>query len=429
MLPSARRSSDTRGSANIGSPAAEILPVAVLDGDQHAAALVMAEMIVRLHVEDAVHAGNLLHAFERVAHGLAEFGRARLRLLQSDRDRGNQKLARIPHVPAEGGDGPSAVLFLVELGVFECRGLRGVVVGKLRAGHQRADRHDRAFGRRTRHADEVPTGRAVRVVDLPLIAALGKRDVGERGRRAGRHHQDRLRVGGDELEHLTGHAGVRARETLDRIQRDAGFLEHRGDRLQPLFAIAVRVADEADVLYVVGLHVLEQRARHLGYVLRCTEGPGLDRGIDADWRERDHGGLRLGGHAGCRDRGRRRRRADDDVARVLGKALADVEGGVGRIGRVVEDDVVDLLAAGLGGQELDRIALRHTQRGGRAGGRNRHADVDVGKDGRGRCHQHGGRQGQSGLHCHTPPLVILHETTPCGRPLHPGIRSPTTSSR
>jgi hypothetical protein len=95
---------------------------------------------------------------------------------------------------------------------------------------------------------------------------------------------------------------------------------------------------------------------------------------------------------GC---GRRDRTTDDDVDLVLGDEAARVDHRLARIGGVVEDDQVDLLAGDRGWPELERLALRDAQTRTGAGERDRHADVDVGQRRHGQ--QRSGRSGGQGL--------------------------------
>ena len=71
-------------------------------------------------------------------------------------------------------------------------------------------------------------------------------------------------------------------------------------------------------------------------------------------------------------------RAEHDVDLVLGDELPGVGDRRRGVGGVVEDDVVDLLAADRLRHQRDRVLLRDAERRGRAGGRDGDADVDVG---------------------------------------------------
>src|SRR6476646_824628 len=73
--------SSAAGPVNVRSFAQH--PLAVLDLDDDAGAVVHASVVGRAHVENAIAPGDVLGVFERVAQRRAKFLRARLRLFQS----------------------------------------------------------------------------------------------------------------------------------------------------------------------------------------------------------------------------------------------------------------------------------------------------------------------------------------------------------
>jgi hypothetical protein len=144
-----------------------------------------------------------------------------------------------------------------------------------------------------------------------------------------------------------------------------------------LVAPAVGKADIADVLDVVGLHVFEHHRHHQRKRLRVAERVGLLGGIVVVGRHRDHRHLRLVRERGDRRVRCRQRRADEGVDVIFRyHLLRDGEGGVG-VGRVVADDVFHLLAADLGGEEVEGALVAHPHRRGRPADRQDGADLDL----------------------------------------------------
>ena len=94
--------------------------------------------------------------------------------------------------------------------------LAGVRRGQLLGDDRRARRDERALDVGAADADQVHRRRAVRLVDLALgIAALDQPLVRHRRAAARGDDQDRVGVGGDELERLAGDAvSLRAKRSV-----------------------------------------------------------------------------------------------------------------------------------------------------------------------------------------------------------------------
>jgi hypothetical protein len=111
----------------------------------------------------------------------------------------------------------------------------------------------------------------------------------------------------------------------------------------------------------------------------------------------DHRGLGFGSDFQHRQRGRGDRGTDQQIDLVFRDQLARILHGLGRVRRVVEHDVLDLLAGDLGREQRHRVLFRDAERGGRAGGRDRDADLDLGVGGRGGAEGSQRGDGEGGL--------------------------------
>ena len=223
---------------------------------------------------------------------------------------------------------------------------------------------------------------------MPGIAALAQGFLRQGGGGSGAGDEDGVGLGGDELQDLAGDAGVGAGVFLGGDDADVLGLEGAGGLGEPAVAVGVVEADEADGLHAGLGHVVGDGVGHEAVVLGCLEDPvaGGVHGLDQAGAggERDHGDLLLGGDVDEGEGGGGGAAADEGVDGVLVDELAGVGDGLGAVGGVVEDDPLDLLAADLGGQEGDGVALRDAEACGRAGGGDGDADLDLGPcDGRG----------------------------------------------
>ena len=325
---------------------------------------------------------------------------------------------------AEGADTALAMSGFVLGDVFQGRLLHRVVVRQLGGDDHRADRQEGALDILAANAQEVIVGDAVGLIDQALVALFLQRLLRQGRRGAGTTDQHGIRLGGDDLENLTGHRGVVALIALvgDDLQL-AGFGD-LGKLLVPALAVSVGETDESDGLHVLVGHVLDQRGRHVGIVLGGLEHPLalVVHGLDDNGRagHRNQRCLVFNGnvHHGQRTRGGRG--ADDDVDLVLADQLLDVLGGRRRVGGVIEHDVVDLLAADGGRQQREGVFFRNAERGSRAGGGNGNANVDVGQRGGGQGGQNG--QGQLLDHHFIPDKEKGKSTTRRPAALAPGAR-------
>ena len=268
--PSGRRS----GFAGQASSSSRlVVPRAVLDLDHHARALVEAEVVGRRHVEDAVRALDLTRGLEGIAQRGAKLGAARLGRLQRLRGGDRHQPPRVPGVRAEGRHRPLAVGGLVLVDVLERAHPDRIARRQLRRDEHRARRQVRAVDVLAADAQEVVVGDAVRLVVLAGVAALLERPLRQHGRRSRRRDQDRVGLGGDELQHLPGHRRVGARVALVGDDRQALDRRDLRELAIPAFAVGVGKADEADRLDARRGHVRGDRERHHDVVLRRLEDP------------------------------------------------------------------------------------------------------------------------------------------------------------
>ena len=267
-------------------------------------------MVVGAHVEDAVGASHLALGLEGVAQALAEGRGARLAGLEGGGHGFFDQLVGVEGIGAEGRHAARAVLGLVELDVFQRRLLGGVRIGQLGRHRHRPDRQDAALDGLAADLQELFIGRRVGLVDLALVAALGERGVGQRGRGAGAGDHHRVGPGCHQLEHLAAHRGVGAVVALDGDQLDAGGFGGGGDLLEPVFAVGVGEADEAEGLHAGLLHVADQGLGHQRVVLGRAEDPGVLGGRQVHRAHRHLGRLGLVGHLGDRRAGRGAGRTD-----------------------------------------------------------------------------------------------------------------------
>ena len=137
-----------------------------------------------------------------------------LRLLQRLGRGDCHQPAGVPGVGAEGRDRALAVRRLVLGDVVERARPHRVVRRQLRRHQHRARRQVGAVDVLAADAQEVVVGDAVRLVVLAGVAALLQRSLRQHGRRARGGDQDRVGLGGDELQHLAGDRGVGARIAL-----------------------------------------------------------------------------------------------------------------------------------------------------------------------------------------------------------------------
>ena len=289
-----------------------------------------------------------------------------------------------------------AVGFFVLLHELDRLGLRGMRIRQLLGQHRRAADDKAAFHRLAAHAHQVARGGGVGLVDLAFVAALGERHLRHGGARAGGDDQDRLRVGLHQLERLAGHAGVGARKALDRAELDAGLFSLRLEVVEPGLAVGIRVAQKADALDALLLHVLDDGVPHHGVGLRQTEQPLVLARRHGDGRPGD---LRCGSFfSHLRDGGGDRRgdRAHDDVDLVVGDKALGVRHALVGVGGVVHHDDVELFAGNGLGPQLGLVAGRNAE--ARCGARHRrdHADGDVGQRGARGGEGAGGHEGLEG---------------------------------
>ena len=159
--------------------------------------------------------------------------------------------------------------------------------------------------------------------------------------------------------------------------------EKRRDHVQPAIAVSVGEADEAHRFDAVLRHVIGDRGRHQGIVLRRFEHPFLllvhRRDDERGAGERDEGRLRLRRDLDERDGGWRDRAADQGIHLVIRDELAGIGDGLGGVAAVIEHDVFDALAGDLLGQKRDRLRLRNAERGARPGLGDDDADLDSGR--------------------------------------------------
>mmetsp|Transcript_6985 Transcript_6985/g.29651 ORF Transcript_6985/g.29651 Transcript_6985/m.29651 type:complete len:571 (-) Transcript_6985:511-2223(-) len=343
-----------------------------------------------------MRAGQVLHPLQRIAQRGAEGRRTGRGLLQRlGRSRCEQQTG-IPGMAAEGRHRALAVGGLVLGDVVLGALLDRVVGGQLGRHQHRAGRQQRAFDILAADAQEVVVGNAVGLVDLAGIAALLQRLLRQGRGRAGTGDQDGVGLGRDKLEHLAGDRRVRA---VVAFAGDDVELLGRGDLVElapPALAVGIGKADEAGRLDAVVDHVGHDGQGHHDVVLRRLEHPALLRvdGLDdaGRGRHRDHRRAGLGHRIDHRQRVGRGGRADDDVDLVVGDQLARIGDGRGGVGGVIQDDVVDLLATQGLRHQREGVLLGDAQRRGRAGGRQRDADIDIGLGGQGqRC---GERRGE-----------------------------------
>ena len=334
-------------------------------------------MVLRREAVDAVDGGDVLLRLERVTQRLAELRRARLGLLLGHRHDPLQDKGGVIAVRAEHHRRFVAELVAVVLDEGLHHLLGGMRIRQLPRHQDRPDRQDRLLGRLACDPQEIARARAVRLVDLPLVAAIGQRRLrqGCTGARAG--DQDRFRIGRHQLEHLPGHAGVGAAVLLVGDDLRPGPFEPLRKGLVPLLAPRIGEADHAKRLELLRLDVLDDRIRHQLHRLRHDERPG---GLVACKRNRREGHvhrLRLVGHGRHRHAARRLGGAQHHVDLFLGRELAGVARGLGRVAGIVEDDEPDFLAADLGRPEVEAVLHRDAERRARTGQRERDADGEV----------------------------------------------------
>ena len=238
------------------------------------------------------------------------------------------------------------------------------------------------------------------LVNLALVAALDDGHV-RHGRAAARSDdQHGVRLGGGQLEHLAGHAGVRAGKSLGADDFDAAFGRFGAEVFQPAFAVHVVVAEKADRLDALLFHQGEHRVGHHRVRLRHAERPAILARRQRNRRQRQLHGFGLSGHIGNRHRHRRGNRADDDVSLFFSDKTLGIFDAVGRVGGVVQNDELDFFAADAGGPQLHLLVHRNAQAGSRAGQRQAHADGDVGQR---------GARGQQRKGCGEDCLVQFHD--------------------
>src|SRR5690606_10378725 len=376
--------------------------------DHHARALVKAGMVGGRHGEHALRYRQVLDLFQRIAQRLAELRRARLgTALERLGNGGLDQHTGIPHVAAERVDGARAVFGFVLGLVVERRFLDGIVVRQLVSDEQRARRQVHVVAVLATDAQDVVVGRAVGLIHDALVAAVLELALGQRHRCTGTGHQDAVRRGSDQLQHLSGHAGVVAVVALPGHHLDAlgfrGFLHY----IEPAFAVSVVVADESQRLDAVLDHGVGQCASHQLIVLRGLEHPLArafhrlnDTGVG---RYADHGGGGFTGHVYHGQGTRRNRSSYDHVDFVVGNKLAHVAHGSRGVRAVVQYDVLDLLTRDFRGQEGHGVALRYAQRGGGPRAGDGYADLDL----RG-CHQWQRQRKRTGQHRQSNGLLSIH---------------------
>src|SRR5690606_29196890 len=106
-----------------------------------------------------------------------------------------------------------------------------------------------------------------------------------------------------------------------------------------------------------------------------------------DGRDRDLRGLGFVGDFGHGGAGRRGGGTQQDVDLVFSDQLACIAAGLGGVGGVVEDDVVDFFTLDGIGQQRHGVLFGNAQRGGRTRRGQGYAHVDVGVRRRG-SHRH-----------------------------------------
>ena len=289
-----------------------------------------------------------------------------------------------------------AVFRFVLRDVLGGRFLERIRVGQLLEDQHRANGQDGAIAVLAHDAQEIGIRHTVRLVDLALVVARDELLLRRRAGGTGGGDQNRVGPCRDELQDLAGHRCVGAIVFLLGDDLDAGGLGRVAHFGEPPIAVAIGESDEPQRLHAVRLHVHGDRIRHQRIALRRLEHPFRlrIRGIDDPRRSRHRDHRCLGGRRDVhhRQRIRRDRRAHDHIDLVLGDELLRVGDGFCRVGGVVENDPVDLLAADRRREELDRVLLGDAERrrGARRGERN--ADVDVGSNrpwcGDGECRRH-----------------------------------------
>src|SRR5450759_4279147 len=369
------------------------LPGAVLDAYHHHRASIQPFMIGGRKVEYAVSRRQVLDVFQGFAQGSAELSGPGRGFFQGLGDGALQHQARVPGVRAEGGVAASAVRALISLDVFERWFLALIAVGQLIRDQHRTDRQYRALDVLAAHAQKIVVGTAVGLVNLPLVASLDQRRLRQHRRRARAHHQHRIRIRAEDLQNLTGDAGIGA---VVALGRDYLYALGRGDAVhdtQPQFAIAVGVADERHGLHAIGHHVRDNGASHDAEILRRLKYPcGLVR-CRSERRQCDLRRLRLRRHFQHRGRCRRGARTDNDIRLVFAGQLARVLGGGGRIGGVIQYHVLNLLPAHRRRHPRYGVLFRYAQRRRWSGSRQGHADGDIRERG---CGCAGQKQRQQG---------------------------------
>lgn len=225
------------------------------------------------------------------------------------------------------------------------------------------------------------------LVDLALVALVEERGLRQHGRAAGRCDQHRVGARGDGLQALRGQRGIAALKALRRSQLDAGRRQKPGHHLGPVLAVGVGGADQAHALDAGGLHVVDQRVGDQVVVLGGLEDPLLLLGhrqhhrCRADRREHRHTGF--GGELDDAHRVGRAARADEGIDLVLVDELLDRRDRGRRVGRVVQREVLDLLAGHFLGQQRHGVLLRNADQRDRAARRRHDADLDLGMRGTG----------------------------------------------
>ena len=244
----------------------------------------------------------------------------------------------------------------------------------------------------------------MRLVNLALEPTVTQGDLGHGRGRAGSAHKHHIGLGRHDLEDLGLHAGVRTAITLGGHDLHLA-LGCFGQGLEQQLAPGIRETNETDRLGPTGHHVGHHAVDHqVGRGLTAKHKSTLVA-THIQRRHRHHRRFLGIGHIGHGHGGTDQVGAQDHIDLVLRNQLARALDGIGRVGRIVQNDVIDLFTTNLGRQQIHGLFGFGTERGGRSGQRSDDTHVDVGH-----CrhhHQRGGGQGHE--------LVEFHDRSPRGK--------------
>ena len=300
-----------------------------------------------------------------------------------------------------------SVFCFVGVDVVCGRLLHRVAVRQLLIDQHGSGRKHPAVAVLTDDAKEIGIGNAMRLIDLPLVAARDQFLVRRCRRRSGSADQHRVGLRGKDFQNLTGDARIVAVVFLLGYKLDARGLRRALYFPKPAVAVRVGEADEAHRAHAVGAHMNRDRVRHQRVILRSLEHPfGFRVGGQDDGRgrrHRDHRNFGLEHHVTHGQGIGRYRRSNDHVDVILTQQFARVLDRFGRVRLVVEDDEVELLPADRRrADHLERIFFRNAERRRRTGRRERNADIDVGDGDASRQQRRQGKREFFGSH-HFPP--------------------------